>query len=135
MPIIRWREEYSVGVARFDDDHKHLVFLINEVYSGLRQQQAESLIRPVIESLIQYTREHFAREEAAMASTFYPEYQMHCLQHQMLIAQVVSLQQKLSAGQTASGEELYAFLSSWLIDHIIGVDQKYTDHMRHHGVL
>lgn len=135
MSIIRWRETYSVGVARFDEDHKHLVWLINEVYSSLRQGQSEAKMKPVLDALIQYTREHFAREEAAMASIFYPEYQMHCLQHQMLIAQVVTLQQKVEAGGGAKGEELYAFLSGWLIDHIIGVDQKYTDHMRSHGVL
>ena len=33
MPVIKWRDSYSVGVEKFDDEHKVLLGLINEICS------------------------------------------------------------------------------------------------------
>lgn len=136
--LIVWREQMSVGIKVLDDDHRHLIDIINQLVMSIakhdwhRGERQESL-RVLLSRLKSYTHEHFAREEAIQANCLYPgliENQEH---HQELISDLESLSSRFLApkeGESQVGdEEMISFLRRWLIEHIIKVDLKMRGHV------
>ncbi len=72
MDLITWTEEMSVGVKALDDDHKMLIEMMNKLNDGILAGQSNLALEDVVESLVRYTRLHFAREERLFAQTGYP---------------------------------------------------------------
>ena len=71
MPI-QWREKLSVGDNAIDDDHKHLLCLLNGVEVLLKRHVSRDAILAFIDELTEYTSLHFSREEAVMFESNYP---------------------------------------------------------------
>lgn len=66
--------------------------------------------------LIDYTKRHFAAEEALMQRSKYPGYPEHKVFHDKLTAQVVQFQSEFAAGKSTI--QLLQFLKDWLQHHI-----------------
>ena len=88
--ILVWKEEYSVGIKMLDDDHKKLIDLLNQFKTAYDYQTSESFERHTLDSLVDYTKLHFAREEKLMEQHNYPDIIEHKKQHAQMIAQVDS---------------------------------------------
>jgi hemerythrin len=135
MPLMTWTEEMSVKVKVFDDDHKTLIDLLNELNEGIETSRARAALEGVIEKLSSYTRVHFAREERMFDQTGYPGGAAHKAEHTLLARRVMNLQSRFESGQTRElGMETMAFLKSWLTDHIMGSDQRYGPHLNGKGI-
>ncbi len=121
---IKWSKMLSVGIDVIDEDHKVLLALLNRArYTCRGGEIAECNI--VLKSLKKYVETHFIREEALMAICKYPGLENHRQVHQLLIKQVQNMQRDLNDGKL-SAYELAAFLSSWLIEHIQGMDRAFA---------
>ena len=84
--------------------------------------------------MVFYTVSHFEAEESLMKKYDYPGYEEHKSIHQKITQQVLSFQKKIQEGDVDLTEELMTFLKDWLIDHILGVDKKYSDYLNEKGV-
>ena len=84
MPII-WRQQMSVGNTIIDDEHKYLFCLINTVELSLKTKEAADLLDVAMEQLVQYTADHFKREEMVQLKIKYPYYAQHKMEHQSLM--------------------------------------------------
>ena len=62
MPIM-WRDQISVGNDAIDQDHKYLICLINSVELALSHEDTVKHLPIFIGQLVEYTKEHFIREE------------------------------------------------------------------------
>jgi hemerythrin-like metal-binding protein len=69
----------------------------------------------------------------AAARHNYPGYNQHKAAHEKLVGQVKQLKQELQAGKAIT-QEVLQFLQHWLVDHIIGMDQKYFRYLQAAGV-
>jgi hemerythrin len=135
MPLMTWTEKLSVGVGVLDEDHKRLVGLVNELYDAMQGGHGRDALGRILNSLIQYTKMHFAREENFFNQTAYPAAAAHHKEHEALTRQVLDVQQKYAAGVTATlSLEVLQFLKNWLIQHIQGSDQKYRPHLNAKGI-
>jgi hemerythrin len=132
--LITWSDRYSVGIARIDAEHRKLVDLVNELYAAIVACNPTSVTARVLDGLASYTVSHFSAEEALMKRHGFPGYVQHKAEHDKLVAQVKQLQQDLRAGKAAVSQEVMSFLQSWLIGHILGMDKKYTSHLKAAGV-
>jgi hemerythrin-like metal-binding protein len=72
----KWTDDLSVGVELFDNEHKELVRLVNDlnqlIFVGDRFSNEKALA-----GLIEYTKTHFADEESIMVKYNYPDYKKH----------------------------------------------------------
>lgn len=125
MAFIDWSPSLSVGIARFDDQHRKLIVLINELHDGMRAKKGKEAVDKVLDGLIEYTRTHFKAEETAFEANGYPGAAEHKKQHDALISKVAELHEKHHCGALFVTVETLEFLSSWLKGHIMDTDRKY----------
>jgi hemerythrin len=123
---MEWTERLSVGVTRFDDEHKKLVSLINALFDAVQAGQGREALGNTLDELITYTKTHFVNEESTLKRLGYPDLEAHHKEHEALTRQVIDIQHKYHAGASAMlSMEVMAFLKNWLVRHIQGTDQKY----------
>ena len=134
MPLITWSDNYSVKIAKFDNQHKNLVNIINDMHSAMGSGKGKELLKPTLEKLIDYTVKHFAEEESEMKRTGYHSYTSHKFEHDKLTRTVKELYSKINSGQTVLSMEVMNFLREWLTSHIVKVDKQYSDHLAAQGV-
>ena len=134
MAFLTWTDKLSVGVQKLDAQHTVLIETLNELHAAMMKGQARVVAGKILSNLIEYTREHFAAEEAMMQETKYPAFPAHCIKHRELTKQVEDYVARLEKGDITLNVHLLNFLSDWLTEHIQGEDQKYGPWMNEHGV-
>ena len=135
MPLMSWNEKMSVGVNTFDEEHKKLVGILNELYDGVQAGKGTAALGKVLDGLIAYTAGHFKHEEQAFAQAGYPDAIAHKKEHDDLTRQVLDVQQKYKSGASGTlSMEVMNFLKNWLIKHIQGSDKAYGPHLKSKGI-
>ena len=124
-PLMQWSDEYSVGSDAMDGQHMRLIGLINDLDAVIQQGRHFEQLQSVLDGIIDYTKTHFASEEAHMAQMGYPDLAAHKETHEQLLREVHSLRDEARDGDRAVMDRLLIFLQSWLVGHIIGIDKKY----------
>lgn len=125
--MIRWRDDYSVGVDSLDTDHKLLICMINQVEQGLACNEPTRLVGGVLDALADYTLYHFAREETLMRAAGFADVDAHAQCHDTLAAQVREIRARYRRNpRSISVRELLSFLNNWLTTHIVRRDQEYA---------
>ncbi|QNT70591.1 bacteriohemerythrin [Defluviicoccus vanus] len=125
MTPFRWRDNLSLDVPAVDKDHRHLIDLLNRLrYMALAGDDRQA-VGDVLWELVQYTAEHFTREEMLMRLSGYPGYKAHRHIHDNLRQRVADLYTEYRrVPATFDVQEFYQFLADWLLMHILGEDMK-----------
>ncbi|MCC6132451.1 MAG: hemerythrin, partial [Acidobacteria bacterium] len=55
MSLITWSDELSVGVSAFDNQHKRLVALINELHDAMSAGKGSKVLGKILSELADYT--------------------------------------------------------------------------------
>lgn len=134
MPLIEWNESLSVGIAEFDNQHKELVRMLNELFDAMKVGKGNDVLRPILEKLSAYVVTHFNAEEKKLAQVGYPLYATHKQEHAALTTKLNDFKQKFTIGQAGLSVQLMNFLKDWLINHIKGTDMKYKEFLNSKGV-
>ncbi|MFO0556248.1 MAG: bacteriohemerythrin [Polyangiaceae bacterium] len=135
MALMEWSPKLSVGIGQFDNEHKKLLGMLNELYDAAQAGSAKDHLGKILDGLINYTKTHFANEERYMKMHKYPDFEAHRAEHDALAKQVLAVQSKYHAGASAAlGMEVLSFLKNWLTKHIQGSDKKYAPFLIEHGV-
>jgi len=132
--LITWSDQYSVEVSSIDAQHQKLIGFINDLHAAMAARQGSAVAGKILNGLVAYTVTHFSFEEGLLATKGYPDLAAHKAEHSKLMASVKKLQQEFQEGKITLSLELMRFLKSWLMDHIAGVDKKYTVHLHAAGV-
>lgn len=132
MGAIAWRRQLSVGQPAIDEDHKHLIEYLNELDAALGASRFQPIrVAKILVKLLEYTKEHFAREERIMQIVHYPRYEEHVALHREAVRKVSELSSRFSVEPThENAEKLYKFTADWLVRHIIMVDTQLTPYVR-----
>ena len=134
MPFMAWNDKLSVGGKVIDDDHKTLLGLANELYDAIGENRGKEVLGAILDRLVNYTRFHFGREEKFFAQTDYPDAARHKQEHDELVKQVLSIQERWNTGSHALTLETMTFFKDWLFDHILGSDARYMPHLNGSGI-
>jgi hemerythrin len=130
MSLFKWEDKFLVGHSDIDAQHKRLFQLADELHTAMAAGKAQAKVSETLNSLIAYTKLHFANEERLMMTNKYPDYQAHKEQHDKLTAQVVEFQREFAAGRTILTIDLMQFLKNWLAHHIGKTDQKVAEFLK-----
>lgn len=123
--LLQWKEEYSVGVALLDDQHKGLIELINRLNSTPEDTDVAVW---VFEELESYTKEHFSAEERLMRKADYSHFKQHRREHRNFEQWLSAVRQSYGMGQLQPDElggVVSEFLKNWLVEHILSSDMAY----------
>ncbi len=134
MAIMEWNPTFSVKIKKFDDQHKKLVELLNQLHDAMKAGQGNAMLGPVLQSLINYTATHFKDEEQVMQANGYPELAAHKAEHEKLVKQVLDLQKQFQSGSSVLTLTVMSFLKDWLVKHIQGMDKKYGVFLNAKGI-
>jgi hemerythrin-like metal-binding protein len=133
--FIEWDDErYSTEIERFDDQHRHLFGLLNDLHEAMDEGRSEEEVGDILRELERYTEYHFGDEEEFMqdcgfsmdcADCFYS----HRDKHEEFAEKVSELREKHENGEYITMEVLM-FARDWLDSHIAGgnQDQSYSDY-------
>ena len=131
---LEWDDSFSTGVSKFDQQHRKLFDMVNELADAMQQKKSKEAIGRVLNGLAEYTVNHFADEERSFAQSRYPEENSHKELHKKLVDQVVELIGKFNTGETLLTQDVINFLQDWLVNHIKGTDKKYGQHLNKNGI-
>ena len=134
IKLFEWKEKYSVGVEKFDDQHKELLRIGRDLVSAFEGTEEGidqyDLILDLLNEMQEYTVYHFESEEKAMKEADYPELEKHKKIHQKFVNKLKEIDtDKIDKNQQEFSMELLNFLATWIEEHILGEDQKYTPYM------
>lgn len=132
--FVEWRDEYSVGIESIDNDHKRLLNLINQLQTAAHYPTGGEFEQEAFEALVDYTKQHFNREEVLMETNGYPGFVAHKAEHVAMIKKVDAMLDEYKQHPQAAIEGAVQFLKTWLIKHINGTDQGYSQFLRDKGV-
>jgi hemerythrin len=123
--------KYSIGIDQMDAQHACWIELIEKfrsVGSGqLLERAGINAAAHALEHLLSFTKSHFASEEQLLVTHKYPDLETHKIKHRELEAAVVKLLSEIRAHATRSTPlKLNLFVTVWLLEHIMGEDDKYA---------
>ncbi len=130
-PDTRIDPKYSIGIPEMDAQHARWIQLIEKfrsVGSGhLREQSVINAAAHALEQLLNYTKSHFASEEGFITAHHYPDVDAHKTRHRELETEVAKLLDEIRAHSSSRTPlKLNLFATVWLLEHIMGEDDKYA---------
>lgn len=134
MALITWSDTLSVKVKQFDDQHKKLVDMVNQLFDAMKTGKGNQVMGDILKQLIAYTQTHFAAEERLLKQYAYPDFEAHKKEHNALVIQVLDLQKQFQEGKPVLTQNIMTFLRDWLSKHIQGDDKKYGVFLNGKGV-
>ena len=126
MPLIQWKDAYSVHLERLDEHHRHFIGIVNRLYDSVMSSDDIGSVQPIIGELVDYSSYHFTAEEQFMRDSGYAELDEHIAKHRYFQERIRELQGLERANQLALAQELIVFLGDWLLHHILEVDKRYS---------
>ena len=130
--MFEWKEEFSVGVQKFDEQHKKMLEIGRELYLTLDNtdqgfDQYDKILE-LLQEMKDYTSYHFKSEEELMEKHDYPRLEEHREHHQGFVEELNKIDpQEIDLSQKETTLELLDFVANWVENHILGEDQKYVD--------
>jgi len=126
--LIRWTPVMSVKEQHLDGDHRVLIALINQLSSAEKIGNRRN-IEFVLDELVDYTIDHFNREESYLCDRNYPPSEL--ARHKLLHAEFTRVIQEIrwqyqNGFRSGLNQELLRFLREWLSKHILVEDMKYA---------
>lgn len=120
-----WRHQLSVGNDVIDNDHKHLIGIINSVERGLEARD-QARLNAALDELSKYSMLHFAREEKIATAAGYTQIPHLNDSHMSLLKELEQVRGEFDAMGKEWEPEVAShftnFLRNWLIDHVIKED-------------
>ena len=129
MPIVTWKDEFRVGVALIDEDHKRLVDIINRMHDVL-SSGCDGAAR-LCDELIEHTLVHFAHEEQWFDPLNYPRAAQHRRMHDKLKERIVVYRADLERDPSL---DKFVQFTDWLTHHIAGEDHAYGAWLNTQGI-
>ena len=119
MSRLVWREEYSVGDAEIDHQHRNLFTLIDRLESTDLDRAGLAVTFDKLEA---YVQEHFFDEEEKLRACKYDDLEAHLRQHAEFRDWLYTARESFDgAGEGATltvGRNIHDFLREWLLRHI-----------------
>lgn len=132
--MLKWKDEYALGIDRIDSQHKKLVDIGEQVYKlMIKEGDHYDEIITLLQELRDYTVYHFKTEEEMFSK--YDEFvgaDAHKFQHKLFVKKIEKYFEDLEMIDSEQNKvllDLITFISDWLIKHIVVSDKEYTQYM------
>ncbi len=134
MTLIKWEDSYSVGVKFIDEQHKKLFSILNELYTKMKKGDDKLILSNIFGDLEKYVEIHFSAEEKYFDEFNYIDKEMHIAQHKIYIDKIKTFQKNYKEKKDFLSFEILDFLEDWILNHVTGIDKKYTKCFNDNGL-
>lgn len=122
---LEWRDEFDCGVAKINEQHQHLVGLLNT----LEQMIADGIesgpeVDSLLDNLASDTVAHFSFEEGCMLQYHCPAAQENKDAHAQFLAVFAGFQSEIEENGSSAAvlKRLHETAVGWVVAHILNVD-------------
>jgi len=135
MELVQWSEKFSVGVRELDEQHQHLIKLLNLLIStqGTANTRSET-ISDTLMAMTRYAQSHFQAEEKLMEAYDYPGLEKQKIQHRDFRKKTVAFSTATYYGIDQVPEALLEYVVEWWVHHILEDDMAYRSFFNNKGV-
>jgi hemerythrin len=132
--LIRWNDDYSIGVQRIDSHHRRLFEISNSVLDLMDRDCPAGEVTDSLGLLLDYARFHFGEEETLMVRYKYGDTSSHRAQHARLLAQLEEIRAAVASGIGYKKSEVLTFLQDWIVAHTLSDDRRAAAFLNSKGV-
>lgn len=129
--MLKWKNDYSIGIEEIDEQHKILFEISERAYSLLTNDfytDKYDKILEIIEELKNYTIFHFKYEEEYMMSIRYKRFLSHKVEHDDFIEKFNSIDFiSIDQEQDKYIMSILEYLVDWVSSHILENDKLITE--------
>lgn len=125
MALVKWRDEFAIGIPSIDHEHKEMIALINGVYDKLKRGDRGAPVADFLGEIYTAISAHFALEETMMREQAYFEYEAHKADHEQLLEMIREIMDNYEIGIYLDYEDtLAAHLNDWFSEHFKTMDAR-----------
>ena len=117
MALIKWRDEFALGISSIDHEHQQLIALINDLHDDLGRPNSLSTVPYFLGELYAEISAHFALEEKLMHDHAYEHYEAHKTDHERLLDDILDLMDSYESGEDIDIDAFADRLKHWFTDH------------------
>lgn len=132
--MVKWKDEFSVGYEKFDEQHKELIDILNSLEDIIKDKDLHSdlfydHVNDILNEILDYTEYHFRSEEEVFEEKGYEFTEEHKDSHETFVINVKDEVSKFQSGKDEKkvAKNIYDTLVKWLFKHIMGEDKKYMN--------
>jgi len=123
---LKWHESYSCGEAKIDEEHRKLFDLANALIESAFARDADpQQFDENMDRLLAHTVQHFADEEAILASYHYPDLAAHQHAHRILVEHALELKKRAESGSISIGELVNFIADEVVAQHLLKTDRQF----------
>lgn len=128
--MLKWKEDYLIGVPEIDAQHKELFKIADRAYDLLKNNfytDKYDKIVEILEELKDYAVYHFRFEEQYMLSINYRKFLSQKSEHEEFIQKLENTDlNKIDNDQDAYLMSILEFVITWTAEHILEKDKLIT---------
>lgn len=124
MSLIDWKDDFSVGVAEVDYEHRELIELINSLHATMQNGATGDHIIATLGEIFAQIAAHFALEEKMMRVRRYPSLAEHKQDHETLLDDLRDIMDEVEYDGVFDESQLASDLERWFSDHFRTHDAK-----------
>ncbi|MBP9590709.1 MAG: hemerythrin family protein [Steroidobacteraceae bacterium] len=117
MTLIKWRDDFCVGVEEVDQEHQELIGLINTLHAALGGERSGERVEAFLGEIYADIAAHFALEEKVMRSRGYDALVQHKADHERLLDGLRDLMDEQSDGAVLDDGRFAQRLADWFSGH------------------
>ena len=117
MSLIRWKDEFSVGVAAVDLEHRELIQLINRLDADMQEYATKTAVVQALGEIYARISAHFALEEKIMRDADYDGLAAHKQDHELLLDALLDIIDDVDGAGRYDRAALSQRLESWFSEH------------------
>lgn len=117
-----WLETFELGVPEIDNDHRAMLALMKALQSSAKAGDRRTSVK-LLDRLLAFSHDHFAREEAFLRRWNYQEEGEHRRYHEGLYARAQAVKKACAQTESRKGfDECCEEMMSFLVDDIVRGD-------------
>jgi len=125
---IEWNASMAFGIPELDEQHKHLVVLINALNEAIVSGAVTDKLAGLMDAILEDSRAHFSDEERILTDDAYPHRKGHKLLHEILKNELDHVKQECDGTQNIKLWPEYGLLVRQLfLNHFLDETRKYRE--------
>lgn len=125
MALIEWRDDFNIGIASVDHEHREMIGLINRLHAALSADTRKDEVVAFLGSVHSLISAHFALEEVEMRDMGYDDFAAHKDDHEELLDQIRDIMDQVDNDRTGTyAMDLSQRLQIWFTGHFRTMDAR-----------
>jgi len=128
--MIEWKEEFQLGIASVDYEHRELIELINNLYRSYCAEGSKLTVLDFLGELYARIASHFALEEKLMSDRGYDQRDDHKQDHERLLDEICDFMDAYRDDKIFDKKAFGETLEHWFVEHFRTRDARLHKYLR-----